>query len=129
MLRRNTFLISIAAMSLGASGAQAQTSIENPFVSEHASRCFDRKSYAEDQVEICMACDGRILVNGVPVALQDMDKLFSQLKTVPKQLRYKVTAKTDVELGAYLGLQKLLEKHEIVPDYRIALASRRSLCR
>ncbi len=108
--------------------AQAQ-SVQNSIMSDYGSRCFDRKSYAEDIVEICMACDGRILVNGVPVALADMDTLFLQLKSVPKKLRYKVTAKTDVELGAYLELKNLIEKHKISPEFRITFASRRSLCR
>lgn len=76
-----------------------------------------------------MACNGRILVNGVPVALKDIDTLLIKFKSVPKKLRYKVTAKTDVELGAFLALKDLIKKHDIKPDYQITLASRRSLCR
>lgn len=109
--------------------AQAQLSEVFPDHDPSPQSCAPLDRYPEDQVQICLDCNGRLYVNGVRVSVTDLDLVLIQLKKVPKPLRYKVLANTDVDMTTYLKLRSLMDRHRISPDYKITLASRRSLCR
>ena len=125
-----------------APGSQVQAQMENAISKCHLYRnckspdrdpspqtCIPQDRYPEGQVQICLDCTGRLYVNGIRVSVPDLDLVLSRLKTTPKPLHYKVIANTDAEMSTYLKVRSLMDTHEISPEYKITLASRRSLCR
>lgn len=91
--------------------------------------CTPQDRYPEGQVQICLDCAGRLYVNGIRVSVSDLDLVLTRLKAAPKPLLYKVKANTDAEMTTYLKVRSLMDAHKILPEYKITLASRRSLCR